>query len=618
MRPLPRSSVRDNRYTHDLHANADTHCGPATPTAHLCCAALLGINVMATTTTHAAARAFPPTKGDPARPFLSAPPPVGAIVPPLPSPTPRSQLNGTTAVEYGCGGEYVTSMPLSPCSRSSPPCSSAGPASSFTSYTSGSTQSVRDGHRAVTNLGSSSAPSTPPPAETAVMASPAFAIPGSPPSSPVTPPSLAPPSSSAAGLPPLTDVYACPHTSCNKSFARRYNLATHLRRHTGETPYGCPVASCGKRFKWRSSMAHHLRSHRRAGLVIESRPIRKSKSAPVYGSSSVASARGLSSAKTKTPTKSQAAGQPPPTSQRTCTPVVAPAAPVTVAPEVVCVPEAKPVVAATPPAGKGGLAANRPAPLVVPPATSVVQRASVTRHHTPQAPSTRGGSGGSATTSSTTSGATAGCTRRPYKATCVGKADRSQPLSPPPMAITSRGTVHLPQLPMLSPLPATMQPPGDGCHPVPSPTSVSRYAAPGVMMGGPVVLSAAPTATGAGGGGAGGVPPTAVPVGMIPIGGPFMPGSYGDFMTQPLACDFAGFLPLGGGRALDSPVSSAGSTFGAFGREGAETADGPNPPFEATAAPVVAAGTTPVGPPTASDDAYAHDFGVLMYNAWAL
>lgn len=203
--------------------------------------------------------------------------------------------------------------------------------------------------------------------------------------------------------------------------------------------------------------------------------------------------------------------------------------------------------------------------------------------------------------------------------TSAGCGDQSEPLPPLSMANPNRGAVHLPQLPMLSPLPATTQPTGDGCHPVPSPTSVSRYAAAG-MMGGPVVLSAAPTSTGAGGGGAGGVLPTGVPVGMIPMGGtPFMPGNYGDYMTPPLGCDFAGFLPLGGGRALDSPVSSAGSAFGAFGREGAEAADVPNPPpFEATTAPAVAAGTTSVGPPTANDDAYAHDFGVLMYNAWAL
>lgn len=98
----------------------------------------------------------------------------------------------------------------------------------------------------------------------------------------------------------------------------------------------------------------------------------------------------------------------------------------------------------------------------------------------------------------------------------------------------------------------------------------------------------------------------------------FMPGNYGDFMAPPLGCDFAGFLPLGGGRALDSPVSSAGSAFGTFGREGAEAPEVPNPPFEATAAPAVAAGTTSAGPPAAGDEAYAHDFGVLMYNAWAL
>lgn len=571
---------------------------------------------MATTTTHADTRARVPTKGEPASPWLPAAPPVGSSARAPTSPIPLPKFTGTATIAYGCDGDYVTTMPLSPCSRSSPTCSSAGPASPLTSSTSGSSHSGRDGRRAVPHVGSSSVPSTPPPAETAEMTLPAAAIAAPPPSSPVTPASPAPPASSATGLPPLIDVYACPHESCSKSFARRYNLATHLRRHTGETPYGCPVATCGKRFKWRSSMAHHLRSHRRAGLVIEARPIRKSKSAPVYGTSSDAAARAVLPAKAS-PAKSQAAVQPPTPSQRPPAPVEKPEALVAAGPDVAQVAEAAPVVAAAPPAGKGGLAAHRPAPLVVP-VTPIVQRAAITRHHSAKAHVSRSVAAG-ATTSSSTSGASSGATRRPIKATGVGCGDRSQPPPPSSMSVPSRGTVHLPQLPMMAPQPVTTQPAGECGHPAPSPTSVSRYAAAGVVMGGPVVVSPASVTTGAGGAGGSGAPQTGVPVGMVPMGGTaFMPGNYGDFMTPPLGCDFAGFLPLGGGRALDSPVSSAGSAFGTFGREGAEAAEVPNPPFEATAAPAAAGGTTSVGTSAVGDEAYAHDFGVLMYNAWAL
>lgn len=571
---------------------------------------------MVTTTTLADVRTPLPTKGEPAPPWAPAPPSVGSGACPPPSPASLPNFAGNTAIAYGCDGEYVTSMPLSPCSRSSPTCSSAGPASSFTSSSSGSTHSGRDGHRAMTNMSSSSIASSPAPAKMAAISLPSATTVRGPPSSPVTPPSPFP-SSVPAGLPQLTDVYVCPHGSCTKSFARRYNLATHLRRHTGETPYGCPVATCGKRFKWRSSMAHHLRSHRRAGLVIEARPIRKSKGAPVYGSSTDSTARGVPQLKALA--KSQAAEQPPPLSQRPSAPVVVPLSSVATDPDVVRVPEAATVAVGAPLASKGGLSANRPAPLVVPPATPGVRRATVTRHNGAQAFATRSGASGSATTSSTTHGAIVGAVRRPFTATGVSSGDRSQP--PPPSAATpSGGAVHLPQLPMMTPLPATMQPSGDGSNPTLSPTSVPRHAPAGMAMGGPVALSPTSGTTGAGGGSMGGAPPTGVPVGMIPMSGAsFVPGSYGDLINPPLGCDFAGFLPLGGGRALDSPVSSAGSAFGGFVREGTEPAEVPNPPsFEASAAPVVAASTTAVEPPIPSDDTYAHDFGVLMYNAWAL
>jgi Zinc finger, C2H2 type len=67
--------------------------------------------------------------------------------------------------------------------------------------------------------------------------------------------------------------FVCPIIGCRKSFQRRYNLAVHMRRHTGETPYTCLVSGCGKKFKWRSSMAHHNKSHERAGHISARLPI---------------------------------------------------------------------------------------------------------------------------------------------------------------------------------------------------------------------------------------------------------------------------------------------------------------------------------------------------------
>lgn len=44
---------------------------------------------------------------------------------------------------------------------------------------------------------------------------------------------------------------------CKKSFTTAYNLANHVRSHTGERPYPC--SKCGKHFKSSSNVNQHLR-----------------------------------------------------------------------------------------------------------------------------------------------------------------------------------------------------------------------------------------------------------------------------------------------------------------------------------------------------------------------
>mmetsp|Transcript_10944 Transcript_10944/g.33560 ORF Transcript_10944/g.33560 Transcript_10944/m.33560 type:complete len:134 (+) Transcript_10944:457-858(+) len=55
--------------------------------------------------------------------------------------------------------------------------------------------------------------------------------------------------------------YRCEVHGCGQMFTRRFNLRSHMRKHTGDKPYACSVESCGAKFRWRSSFVCHIKWH---------------------------------------------------------------------------------------------------------------------------------------------------------------------------------------------------------------------------------------------------------------------------------------------------------------------------------------------------------------------
>eukprot|EP01028_Stygiella_incarcerata_P003505 TRINITY_DN1705_c0_g1_i1.p1 TRINITY_DN1705_c0_g1~~TRINITY_DN1705_c0_g1_i1.p1 ORF type:complete len:566 (+),score=132.84 TRINITY_DN1705_c0_g1_i1:204-1901(+) len=55
--------------------------------------------------------------------------------------------------------------------------------------------------------------------------------------------------------------FICDFPGCEKTFARRCDLLTHKRTHTGERPYEC--TTCGKRFTTCSNLRRHEKTHKK-------------------------------------------------------------------------------------------------------------------------------------------------------------------------------------------------------------------------------------------------------------------------------------------------------------------------------------------------------------------
>eukprot|EP00168_Porphyra_purpurea_P009632 TRINITY_DN2360_c0_g1_i12.p1 TRINITY_DN2360_c0_g1~~TRINITY_DN2360_c0_g1_i12.p1 ORF type:complete len:324 (-),score=49.36 TRINITY_DN2360_c0_g1_i12:248-1219(-) len=321
-------------------------------------------------------------------------------------------------------------------------------------------------------------------------------------------------------------------------------------------------------------MAHHLRSHRRAGLVIEACPIRKSKSAPVYGHNGTAPPRGI---------------MPTPSSK----PVLAaslPAARSSVA-------TMGAGVASSAVACKGRFSACRPAPLIVP--TVKVEPHLVAARHLPIAGKGCVAGAGVPAVSPGASTVVA-MARRSTKATKVGRPDHVAA----PHASPDRDVVALPY--QLPPLPAASQLTMETLPPAPSPSSVVPLGVVGMLM--PAAAAAAAPMAAAGGAGSGG--PAGAPSTVVT---PYMPHNIGEFVPPSTACDLGGFLPLGGGRALDSPVSSTGSGLISYERVGEVDTAGSPPSFDAAIAPS-GVGATYCAP--VHEELYSADLGMLFNDGW--